>query len=401
MTYIAQILFILCFAGAAYVISRRFSRIGKNIGLGRPENRRDRPAERWKTMLLIAFGQKKMFDKPLVGFMHFVIYAGFLLINIEVLEILFDGVFGTHRILAPFLGSAYPALINGFEFLAFGVLVVCVVFLCRRNLIKVRRFQPGAHREMTRWPRLDANLILVTEILLMWAFLSMNATDVLLQERGVGHYADVRTGAFAFSQFLTPLFEGWSTPVLVFYERFAWWFHILGILAFGIYVTYSKHLHIFLAFPNAYFSRLEPKGEMQNMPEVTKEVRLMLGLDAAASVPAGTDAAGTESAPGRFGAKDVGDLTWKNLMDAYSCTECGRCTAACPANITGKKLSPRKIMMDTRDRLQEVGEGIEKHGTGHDDGKSLFGNYITSEEIMACTTCNACVQECPVNIDPL
>lgn len=397
MNYIPQILFLVCLGIAIYLISKRVIRIKKNIQLGRSENRRDHPGERLKLMLLIAFGQKKMFDKPLVGLMHFVIYAGFLIINVEVMEILLDGIFGTHRLFAPYLGGLYPVLIHAFEFLAFGVLVVCVVFLCRRNVVKVRRFQPEAHREMTRWPRTDANLILVWEILLMCAFLSMNAADVVLQGRGEGHYAEVKTGAFAFSQFLMPLFDNWNPAALGFYERFAWWFHILGIMGFALYITYSKHLHIALAFPNVYFSKLEPKGEMKSMPEVTKEVQLMLGL----TPTDGNGMEATPAEPGRFGAKDVKDLTWKNLMDAYSCTECGRCTAACPANITGKKLSPRKIMMDTRDRLQEVGANIEQHDTDYDDGKSLFGNYITSEEIMACTTCQACVQECPVNIDPL
>ncbi|MES2733127.1 MAG: (Fe-S)-binding protein [Bacteroidota bacterium] len=397
MNYLPQILFLVCLGIASYLISKRVIRIWKNIHLGRPEDRSDRPNERLNTMLLISLGQKKMFDKPLVGFMHFIIYAGFIIINIEVLEIILDGLFGTHRLFAPYLGGLYKGLINIFEFLAFGVIVVCILFLCRRNILKVKRFQPEAHREMTRWPRTDANLILTWEILLMCAFLSMNAADVVLQGRSEGHYATIQTGAFAFSQALMPGFNSWNTSTLVLYERFAWWFHILGILGFALYVTYSKHLHIFLAFPNTYFSKLAPKGEMKNMPEVTKEVQLMLGLTL-------TDGNGTEVAPtepGRFGAKDVKDLTWKNLMDAYSCTECGRCTAACPANITGKQLSPRKIMMDTRDRLQEVGDNHEKHGADYSDEKSLFGDYITSEEIMACTTCQACVQECPVNIDPL
>jgi ferredoxin len=397
MSYISQLIFLICLGVGAYLIARRIIRIKQNIQLGRAEDRSDRPNERLKTMLLIAFGQKKMFDKPLVGLLHFILYASFIIINIEVVEIILDGLSGRHRLFTPYAGGLYQVLINSFEFLTVCVIIACVTFLCRRNLVKVRRFQPEAHREMTSWPRTDANLILIWEILLMSAFLTMNAADVALQNRGEAHYAEAKTGAFLFSQFLIPVFDNWSTPALIFFERFAWWFHILGILGFALYITYSKHLHIFLAFPNAYYSRLEPKGEIQNMPEVTKEVQLMLGL----ASENGNGAPEAPAAPGRFGAKDVQDLTWKNLMDAYSCTECGRCTAACPANITGKKLSPRKIMMDTRDRLQEVGQNREKHGAEHEDGKSLFGDYITSEEIMACTTCQACVQECPVNIDPL
>ncbi|WP_337042595.1 4Fe-4S dicluster domain-containing protein [Emticicia sp. 17c] len=392
MQILSQVLFVIALGVAAYFISRRVILIKKTIQLGRAEDRTDQPAERLKTMLLIAFGQKKMFNRPLVGFMHFIIYAGFLIINIEVLEIVLDGILGTHRLFFPFLGGFYYFLINFFEILALGVLSVCVIFLLRRNVVKVQRFQESRHREMKTWPRTDANLILTIEILLMWAFLSMNAVDSLLQARGVGHYAEALTGSFAISQWLQPLFSGWSTDTLIVYERAAWWFHILGIMGFALYVTYSKHLHIFLAFPNTYFSNLKPKGEMPNMPAVTKEVKIMLGLDQPDETPAEV---------GRFGAKDVRDLSWKNLMDAYSCTECGRCTSACPANITGKKLSPRKIMMDTRDRLEDIQKGWLKNGEDYDDGKTLLGDYILEEEILACTTCNACVQECPVNISPL
>ncbi|RYU95137.1 4Fe-4S dicluster domain-containing protein [Emticicia agri] len=392
MQILSQILFIIALGIAAYFITRRVVLIKKTIQLGHAEDRTDRPAERLKTMLLIAFGQKKMFNRPLIGFMHFIIYAGFLIINIEVLEIILDGIFGTHRLFFPFLGGFYNFLINFFEVLAIGVLTVCVIFLLRRNVLKVQRFQESRHREMKTWPRNDANIILTIEILLMWAFLSMNAADTILQERGVGHYAEAITGNFAISQWLHPIFSNWSATALVAYERFAWWFHILGIMAFALYVTYSKHLHIFLAFPNTYFSNLKPKGQMANMPAVTKEVKIMLGIEQPDTTPAEV---------GRFGAKDVKDLSWKNLMDAYSCTECGRCTAACPANITGKKLSPRKIMMDTRDRLEDIQKGWLKNGEEYDDGKTLLGDYILEEEILACTTCNACVQECPVNISPL
>ena len=385
MQILSQILFIIALGIAAYFITRRVVLIKKTIQLGHAEDRTDRPAERLKTMLLIAFGQKKMFNRPLVGLMHFIIYAGFLIINIEVLEIILDGIFGTHRLFFPFLG-------NFFEVLAIGVLAVCVIFLLRRNVLKVQRFQESRHREMKVWPRNDANIILTIEILLMWAFLSMNAADTILQERGVGHYAEAITGNFAISQWLHPVFNHWSNSALFVYERFAWWFHILGIMAFALYVTYSKHLHIFLAFPNTYFSNLKPKGQMANMPAVTKEVKIMLGVEQPDATPAEV---------GRFGAKDVKDLSWKNLMDAYSCTECGRCTAACPANLTGKKLSPRKIMMDTRDRLEDIQKGWLKNGKEYEDDKTLLGDYILEEEILACTTCNACVQECPVNISPL
>jgi heterodisulfide reductase subunit C len=391
MTYIPQVIFALILGLAIFFIYKRFKRIRDNINLGRAKKINDHPAERLKTMMLIAFGQKKMFDKPLVGFLHLLVYLGFIIINIEMLEIVIDGLFGTHRIFLSALDNLYAALINVFEFLAVGVIVSCAVFLIRRNIIKLKRFWA---REITSWPRTDANIILTVEIALMIAFLSMNAADTVLQSRGIGHYA--ATGEFFFSNFLTVVFTSFSDQALVAIERFAWWFHILGVLGFAIYITYSKHLHIFLAFPNTYFSDLKPKGKITNMPEVTREVKSMLGV---AETEVAQNDAPQEIA--RFGAKDINDLSWKNLMDAYSCTECGRCTANCPANITGKLLSPRKIMMDTRDRLEEVGRGIEKGGQGLDDGKTLLDDYILREEIFACTTCQACVQSCPVNIDPL
>ncbi|PAC32561.1 (Fe-S)-binding protein [Flectobacillus sp. BAB-3569] len=392
MQVVQQILFLLALAAAGYFIGQRIKTIRNTILLGRDEDRSDRPEERRAMMLRIAFGQQKMFDRPLIGLMHFVIYAGFLLINVEVLEIVLDGLLGTHRLFAPILGDVYPLLINFFETMAFGVLVVCVIFLIRRNITKVERLQATRHRELSGFPEIDANTILFSEIILMFFLLSMNAADSVLQSRGVEHYHPV--GTFAFSGFLKPIFEGWNTTALIAYERLAWWLHILGILAFAVYVTYSKHLHIFLAFPNTYFSNLEAKGQMANMPSVTQEVKIMLGLEQPApDAPA-------EIA--RFGAKDIKDLTWKNLMDAYSCTECGRCTSQCPANLTGKALSPRKIMMDTRDRLEEVGRNMTQNkGQFVDDGKSLYGDYISAEELRACTTCNACVQECPINISPL
>lgn len=396
MQILQQILFVVALAGAGFLISKRIGIIKKTILLGRAEDRSDSPSERLATMIRIAFGQKKMFDRPIVGIMHFVIYAGFLLINVEVLEIVLDGILGTHRLFAPLLGSFYGVLINFFEFLAFSVLVVCVIFLIRRNITKVERLQPTRHRELNGFPVIDANTILFAEIILMTALLTMNAADSVLQDIGSEHYHKV--GTFAFSGFLKPIFSSWSEGGLVIYERIAWWLHILGIFAFALYVTYSKHLHIFLAFPNTYFANLKPKGEIPNMPDVTKEVQIMLGM---AEAPSTVEGQGGEVI-GRFGAKDVKDLTWKNLMDAYSCTECGRCTSACPANMTGKQLSPRKIMMDTRDRLEIVGANMAANGGNFvDDGKSLYGDHISAEELRACTTCNACVQECPILISPL
>ncbi len=391
MAILQQILFIAALSATAWLIYQRVGIISRTIRLGKDENRTDQPGKRLSIMMRVAFGQKKMFDRPLIGFLHFAVYTGFILINIEILEIVLDGILGTHRIFAGALGSFYGVLIGFFELLALGVLISCSIFLVRRSILKVERFQPARHREMTGWPQLDGKLILVFEIVLMIAILSMNAADSALQNLGSAHYPVV--GDFLISQWLKPLFAGWNEGALIAYERIAWWIHILGIFIFAVYLTYSKHLHIALAFPNTYFSRLEPKGEMKNMPEITQEVKIMLGLEAQA---------GDTAVPERFGAKDVADLTWKNLMDAYSCTECGRCTAACPANITGKKLSPRKIMMDTRDRLEEVGRNmLTNKGEFVPDNKSLLGDYILEEEILACTTCNACVQECPVLINPL
>lgn len=394
MQLIAQAAFLLILGVAIYFINRRIQLIAKTIKLGRSENRTDNASERFKTMLLVAFGQKKMFNRPVVGFLHLFVYVGFIIINIEVLEIVLDGILGTHRLFANPLGNVYSFLINSFEFLAVAVIVACIAFLIRRNVLKTPRLSAEKHSEMRGFPALDANIILITEITLMWAFLSMNAADVILQGRGVGHYAETPTGSFAFSSFIMPLFENWSSEALMAYERGAWWFHIIGILAFATYVTYSKHLHIALAFPNTYFANLLPKGKMENMPSVTQEVKIMLGL---AQAPSGKETPAITA----FGAKDVKDLSWKNLMDAYSCTECGRCTSSCPANLTGKALSPRKIMMSTRDRLEDIQQSWLKNGYDFDDGKTLLGDYITEEELLACTTCNACVQECPILISPL
>ncbi|TDQ17388.1 4Fe-4S dicluster protein [Algoriphagus boseongensis] len=389
MSILPQLAFVLILGAAGLILRKRILFLKRNILLGKDETRNDQPNERWKTMFLVAFGQQKMFKRIIPAFLHFLIYVGFLVINLEVLEFVLDGILGTHRLFAPLLGGAYTVAINIFEFLAVAVLVSCVAFLIRRNVMQVERFTKP---EMKGWPAMDANLILVIEIILMFAILTMNATDQILASRGDEHY--LALGPLFFSRILQPIFMGLSDGALVFIERFAWWFHIIGILAFAVYVTYSKHLHIFLAFPNTWYSNLKAKGEIQNMPEVTQEVNMMLGIPVE-----------NPSAPpaeiGRFGAKDVNDLSWINILNAYSCTECGRCTSECPANLTGKKLSPRKIMMDVRDRAEEVGKSIDAGGPGLEDGKSLLGDYISKEEINACTTCNACVEACPVNIDPL
>ncbi|MCU0336230.1 MAG: (Fe-S)-binding protein [Sediminibacterium sp.] len=351
MQILSQILFVAISAVAIWLFSKRAGQIRRNILLGKDEDFSNEPGKRWKNVLLLAFGQKKMFRNPTVAIMHFVLYAGFIIINLEVLEIVLDGALGTHRLFAAPLGGLYSFLINSFEFLAVGVVLFCIVFLVRRNVLKIKRFLSN---DLNGWPRSDANYILITEIVLMGLFLTLNATDTLLQERGYGHYAEHPTGSFYFSSMLHPIFAGLSSEALVMIERVAWWAHIIGIFAFLNYLPYSKHLHILLAFPNAYYTRLEPQGKMKNMPEVQNEVLYAMQPELA---PA--DAA----PPAHFGAKDVFELSWRNLMDAYSCTECGRCTSACPANQTGKLLSPRKIMMATRDRLEDVGKNINQNGS--------------------------------------
>jgi ferredoxin len=385
-----QIFFIGISILAIVLFTIKIRQIARNIRLGREEDLNDRPAERWNNLLLLAFGQKKMFRNPLVAVLHFFVYAGFIIINIEILEIMLDGIVGRHRMFAAPLGGLYSFLIDSFEILAVLVFLGCAIFLARRNIIKIKRFW---NRELNGWPRSDANYILITEIILMTLFLFLNASDTLLQARGVEHYAASPTGNFLVSQYLQPVLQNVSNDGLELIERLCWWLHIIGVLAFLNYLPYSKHLHIVLAFPNTYFAKLQPMGKMENMPDVQKEVLYAMQPELA---PANGD-----TPPKKFGAKDVADLSWKNLLDAYTCTECGRCTAACPANITGKLLSPRKIMMDTRDRAEEIGRNINKNKEFKDDGKSLLHNYISAEELRACTSCQACVQECPVSINPL
>lgn len=392
MEYVQQGLFILVMAAAVWFFTKNVRFIRRNIFLGRKKKINDQPKRRWRNVLLLAFGQKKMFKKPTAAILHFFVYAGFVIINIEILEIILDGLLGAHRLFAPLLGGLYQVLIGCFEILAVLVLVSCAVFLVRRNILRIKRLNL---KEMDGWPRTDANAILVTEIVLMSLFLTMNMADYQLQLMGVEHY--VATGPFWITGPLSGMFSGLSASTLIGLERTCWWMHIVGILAFLNYLPYSKHFHIILAFPNAYYARLEPQGEMPNMESVQNEVLYMMEPDKA---PTETSAAEVE--PQRFGAKDVQDLSWKHLMDAYACTECGRCTDACPANMTGKLLSPRKIMMDTRDRLEEVGKNIDANGGSFvDDGKSLLYDYITPEELNACTSCNACVEACPVSIEPL
>ena len=391
MPILQQIIFILVLAGATFLFSRKMKEIGRNIRLGKenPEHPGEDKAKRWRNVLLYALGQKKLFRYPVVGILHFFIYAGFIIINLEILEIILDGILGTHRLFSAPLGGLYTGLIDAFEVLAALVLLSCVVFLIRRNVLGVKRLNTP---DLKGWPRRDANIILVTEIVLMTLFLTMNTCDTLLQQRGYGHYGQHLTGDFLVSGVLQPLLGGLSSPALEGLERTCWWLHITGILAFLNYLPYSKHFHIILGFPNTYYAPLEPQGEMTNMPAVQQEVKYVFQPELA---PTG------EAAPQRFGAKDVFDLTRHQLLQAYSCTECGRCSAACPANQTGKKLSPRKIMMDTRDRMEEIGRNIQTNGSFQDDGKTLLHNYISPEELRACTTCNACVTECPVSISPL
>ncbi|MBL7810799.1 MAG: (Fe-S)-binding protein [Bacteroidetes bacterium] len=383
MALLSQILFTAMLLAAGWLFAKRVRTIRRNILLGRDIDLSDNPGARWKQMALVAIGQSKMVVRPVAGILHILVYAGFVLINIEVLEILIDGVAGTHRIFA-FMGPLYDYAIGFFEILALGVLVGCIIFLFRRHGLKLKRL---SNPDLAGWPQRDATIILITEIVLMGALLKMNAMDQILQSRGHAHYA--QAGAFPVSQFLVPFFESFTDTTLVAWERTMWWFHYAGILVFLNYLPFSKHWHIIMSFPNVYYSPLKPKGSFANMESVTTEVKLM--MDPSATPPEGYEP------PEGFGTRDVKDLTWKNLMDAYTCTECGRCTSVCPANITGKKLSPRKVMMATRDRLEETGKNLD---AGITDEKDLH-SYITAEELWACTTCNACAEACPVNINPV
>ena len=387
---------ILCLAGFGF-FGYNIWKVRDNILLGRDLDRTDNSSERWKTMLLVAFGQQKMFSRPIPALLHLLIYVAFIITQIELIEIIADGLLGKHRLFQEALGGFYTFIISFIELLSLGALLATIAFFARRNLLKLPRFNM---KELAGWPTKDANLILIMEIILVSCIFTMNGTDEVLYGLGASHASEA-SGSFGFaisSWFGPAVFGNLDEHTLHLLERVGWWGHILMVFAFLNYLPYSKHFHIVLAFPNTYYSNLEKKGKFSNMESVTNEVKLMLDPSADPFAAAPADAS---AAPQRFGAKDVTDLTWKNLLDAYTCTECGRCTSSCPANVTGKLLSPRKIMMDTRDRLVEVGENKRKHGKDYEDGKSLIGDYITAEEIWACTSCNACVQECPVNIDPL
>ena len=393
MEYLPNIIFAVALILGIGFFARNVKKLSRNIKLGKDVDVSDNKSQRWKNMARIALGQTKMVVRPIAGIMHVIVYVGFIIINIEVLEIILDGLFGTHRLFSP-LGSIYDFLIGSFEVLALLVIVAVVVFWIRRNIIRIQRF---IKPEMKGWPKTDGNMILYIEFVLMLLFLTMNAADFQLQQLGAEHYQ--QAGAFPISQFIAPLLDGLSEPSLILVERTAWWLHILGILAFLNYLYYSKHLHILLAFPNTYYGKTKPQGQFNNLESVTKEVKLMMDPDAD---PYAAPAEQDTGEPEKFGASDVMDLNWVQLLNAYTCTECGRCTSECPANQTGKKLSPRKIMMDTRDRLEEVGKIMDANkGEFVSDGKQLLNDYITPEELWACTTCNACVQACPVSIDPL
>ena len=389
MNYISNVLFgVLLITGIGYFVNN-IQKLVRNIKLGKSINRNDNKLQRFKNMAMIALGQSKMVKRPFSGFLHIIVYVGFVIINIEVLEIVVDGLLGTHRVFQPYLGDAfYGFLIGVFEVLAALVFIAVVFFWLRRNLANIKRF---LSKEMKGWPKRDGNLILYFEMVLMSLFIIMNATDTAFQEAGVGNII---------SQFVAPIFEVYTPETIHAIERTAWWIHIIGILVFLNYLFYSKHLHILLAFPNTYFGSLKPKGQFSNSEAVLKEVQMM--MDPSVDPYALPEEGAEEEVPAKFGASDVADLSWVQLLNAYTCTECGRCTSACPANLTGKELSPRSIMMKTRDRLEEVGRNIDANkGTFKDDGKQLLNDYIRPEELWACTSCNACVEECPVSIDPL
>ncbi|MFV8393299.1 4Fe-4S dicluster domain-containing protein [Flavobacterium sp. LB2P6] len=395
MSYLDNILFaILLIIGFGYFFIN-VKKIIRNINLGTDFNRSDNPKARWINMAMIALGQSKMVKRPIAGILHIIVYVGFVIINIELLEIIIDGLFGTHRVFA-FLGTTYDVLIASFEILAFLVLVAVSIFWIRRNAIKLKRFVSS---DLKGWPKNDANYILYFEVVLMTLFLLMNASDLHLQQVPGGFSHFIKAGSFPISQFIEPLFNGMSNELVMLLSEIFWWLHITGILIFMNYLYFSKHLHILLAFPNTYFANLHPQGQFDNLESVTKEVKLMMDPNADPFAAAPVD---ENAVPSKFGASDVQDLNWVQLLNAYTCTECGRCTSSCPANITGKKLSPRKIMMDTRDRMEEVGRNIDANkGVFIPDNKTLLNDYITPEELWACTSCNACVEECPVNISPL
>lgn len=396
MSYLDNILFaILLIFGFGFFASG-VKKIIRNINLGVDVNRNDNSQARWKNMAMIALGQSKMVKRPIAGILHIVVYVGFIIINIELLEIIIDGLFGTHRVFAQYLGPVYDVLIASFEILAILVLIAVTAFWIRRNIIRLKRF---INPDLKGFPKSDANYILYFEMVLMTLFLLMNASDLHLQNVPGGFSHFIKAGSFPVSQFIAPVFNGMSNELVMLLSETFWWLHIIGILIFMNYLYFSKHLHILLAFPNTYFANLKPQGQFDNLESVTKEVKLMMdpNVDPFAAAPVDESAV-----PSKFGASDVQDLDWVQLLNAYTCTECGRCTAACPANQTGKKLSPRKIMMDTRDRLQEVGKNIDANkGVFVPDNKTLLNDYITPEELWACTSCNACVEECPVNISPL
>jgi len=386
---IQSIFFILITAFIASKAISKYKSIYRNINLGKDEQIIASP-NRLRNMIYFALGQKKMFDRPIVGIFHLFIYTAFIITQIELIEVFVDGISGNHRIFASLLGGFYTLIINSIEVLSLLALVATFIFLYRRNILKLIRFQKP---EMKGWPTMDANIILLGEITLVIGIFLMNSSDQVLQKIDPSHY--VQTGRFYLSSLISEnMLSNFPKDWLVLFERFGWWLHYLTVLGFVLYLPYSKHLHIFLAFPNAYFSRISPRGEMGAMPAIENEVRGMIGLEIKNP---------DVIAPTNFGAKDIFDLSWRNLMEAYSCTECGRCTSVCPANLSGKKLSPRKIMMDIRDRVEEVGTKLDKlnsQAKEFDDGKNLF-DLISREEIYACTTCNACVQACPVLINPL
>ena len=389
---IPNIVFTIIFILISYLFYRNVKVIIYNINLGKDLDIKDNQIARWKQMFLVAIGQSKMVTRPISGILHIFVYAGFLIVNVEMLEILIDGVAGTHRLFAAiglvdiFNINIYNILVSIFEVFGLSVMIACIVFLSRRNIVRVKRFWS---KEMTSWPRLDANIILMTEVLLMTALFFANASDSILQARNIEHYVSI--GSLPISGLLIPLLDGLPTNTLIFIERFGWWFHIVGVFAFLNFIPYSKHFHVFLAFPNVFYSKLKPLGYIANMPNITKEVKLMLSGDAF------SEQAPEQGEIERFGAKRIKDLTWKQLMDSYTCTECGRCTSVCPANITGKKLSPRKVIMDTRDCTEVVGKKLLLKKSIEQD--IILSDLVTNEEIWACTTCNACAVACPVNID--